>query len=102
MQVLERNEMNIEACRELFLQEKCGTVLCGFSGGADSTESLFDVRVADGFYRNLKKTVRNLEDDMQNAGEPTSLDLKALKQIKMGCVLPYRRKAKDSRVEKHR
>ena len=40
MQVLERNEMNIEACRELFLQEKCGTVLCGFSGGADSTAAL--------------------------------------------------------------
>lgn len=57
------------------------------AGGADSTESLFDVRVADGFYRNLKKAVRNLEDDMQNGGEPTSLDLKALKQIKMGVKL---------------
>ncbi len=57
------------------------------AGGADSTESLFDVRVADGFYRNLKKSVRNLEDDMHNAGEPTSVDLKALKQIKMGVKL---------------
>lgn len=57
------------------------------AGGADSTESLFDVRIAEGYYRNLKKAVRNLEDDMQNAGEPTSLDLKALKQIKMGVKL---------------
>ncbi len=57
------------------------------AGGADSTESLFDVRVAEGYYRNLKKAVRNLEDDMQNAGEPTSVDLKALKQIKMGVKL---------------
>lgn len=57
------------------------------AGGADSTESLFDVRVADGFYRSLKKTVRNLEDEMQNAGEPTLADLKALKQIKMGVKL---------------
>lgn len=57
------------------------------AGDADSTESLFDVRVADGFYRSLKKTVRNLEDEMQNAGEPTSVDLKALKQIKMGVKL---------------
>ncbi len=57
------------------------------AGGADSTESLFDVRIAEGYYRNLKKAVRNLEDDMQNAGEPTSMDLKALKQIKMGVKL---------------
>ncbi len=57
------------------------------AGGADSTESLFDVRVAEGYYRNLKKSVRNLEDDMQNVGEPTSVDLKALKQIKMGVKL---------------
>ncbi len=57
------------------------------AGGADSTESLFDVRIAEGYYRNLKKAVRNLEDDMQNAGEPTSVDLKALKQIKMGVKL---------------
>lgn len=57
------------------------------AGGADSTESLFDVRVAEGFYRNLKKAVRNLEDDMHNEGEPTGIDLKALKQIKMGVKL---------------
>jgi len=57
------------------------------AGGADSTESLFDVRVADGFYRNLKKSVRNLEDDMHNTGEPTSVDLKSLRQIKMGVKL---------------
>jgi len=57
------------------------------AGGADSTESLFDVRIAEGYYRNLKKAVRNLEDDMQNAGEPTSVDLKALRQIKMGVKL---------------
>lgn len=57
------------------------------AGGADSTESLFDVRVADGFYRNLKKAVRNLEDDIHTDGEPTSMDLKALKQIKMGVKL---------------
>lgn len=58
-----------------------------FAGGADSTESLFDVRVAEDFYRNLKKAVRNLEDDMHNEGEPTGIDLKALKQIKMGVKL---------------
>jgi hypothetical protein len=57
------------------------------AGGADSTESLFDVRIAEGYYRNLKKAVRNLEDDMQNDGEPTSVDLKALRQIKMGVKL---------------
>ena len=57
------------------------------AGGVSDTESLFDVRVADGFYRSLKKAVRNLEDDMHNAGEPTSVDLKALKQIKMGVKL---------------
>lgn len=56
------------------------------AGGVDSTESLFDVRVAGGFYRNLKKAVRNLEDDMC-AGEPAAVDLKALKQIKMGVKL---------------
>ncbi len=56
------------------------------AGGADSTESLFDVRVAGGFYRNLKKAVRNLEDDMC-AGEPAAVDLKALKRIKMGVKL---------------
>ncbi|MGN1084391.1 MAG: DUF6240 domain-containing protein, partial [Lachnospiraceae bacterium] len=56
------------------------------AGGVTDTESLFDVRVADGFYRNLKKAVRNLEDSMAS-GEPTSVDLKALKQIKMGVKL---------------
>ncbi|MCH5273109.1 MAG: hypothetical protein J1E35_05490 [Lachnospiraceae bacterium] len=56
------------------------------AGGVDSTESLFDVRVAEGFYRSLKKSVRNLEDVMY-AGEPTSVDIKALKQIKMGVKL---------------
>lgn len=56
------------------------------SGGVSDTESLFDVRVADGFYRNLKKAVRNLEDDMAE-GEPDTVDLKALKQIKMGVKL---------------
>lgn len=64
--------------------DEAGALLA--AGGVDSTESLFDVRVADGFYRNLKKEVRNLEDDMY-AGEPDAIDLKALKQIKMGVKL---------------
>ena len=58
-----------------------------FAGGVESTESLFDVKVADGFYRNLKKAVRNLEDTMHNTGEPAAVDVKALKQIKMGVKL---------------
>ena len=58
-----------------------------FAGGAESTESLFDVKVAEGFYNNLKKAVRNLEDDMHNTGEPAAVDVKALKQIKMGVKL---------------
>lgn len=57
------------------------------AGGATDTESLFDVRVADGFYRNLKKAVRNLEDEMTGIGEPEAVDVKALKQIKMGVKL---------------
>lgn len=56
------------------------------AGGVSDTESLFDVRVADGFYRSLKKAVRNLEDSMMES-EPDKVDLKALKQIKMGVKL---------------
>lgn len=56
------------------------------AGGVSDTESLFDVRVAGSYYRNLKKEVRDLEDVMMG-GEPDRLDLKALKQIKMGVKL---------------
>mgnify|MGYP003290006291 CR=1 FL=1 len=57
------------------------------AGGVTDTESLFDVKIAEGFYRNLKKAVRNLEDDMTQNGEPEAADLKYLKQIKMGVKL---------------
>lgn len=56
------------------------------AGKAINTESLFDMEVAEGFFRNLKKEVRNLEDEMTQA-EPEALDFKALKQIKMGVKL---------------
>lgn len=40
MQVPKANEMKLDGPRELFLQEKTPIMLCGFSGGADSTAAL--------------------------------------------------------------
>lgn len=40
MQVQEANEMKLDSARELFLREKTPVMLCGFSGGADSTAAL--------------------------------------------------------------